>query len=87
MEQGRQRMLQKWAEPAWGARQNLLEEMAAAARANPVATTQQPVNGTGSGGQGQAGPGQALQYQPQMPSHGGLWTQIVKLPQILVTAV
>ena len=70
MEQGRQRMLRKWAEPSWGDRQNLVQEMATAARTTPAATSQQPANGTGSGGRGQSAPGQASQHQPEMLVNG-----------------
>ena len=63
MEQGRQRMLQKWAEPSWGDRQNLVQEMAAAARMTS--------NGPVSGGQGHSAPGEGLQHHPQIPLSSG----------------
>lgn len=63
MEQGRQRMLQKWAEPSWGPRQDLVQEMTAAARTSGAATAQDQAGSSGQniGPSNQAQPPPALQ--------------------------
>ena len=67
MEQGRQRMLQKWAEPPWGAQQDLVKEMAAAAKVAGEPTLQQPPNVAASNGPAPGPSGQTLQQGRHLP--------------------
>ena len=48
MEQGRQRMLQKWAEPAWGEGINLQQAMSEAARGPSGPAAQATTSGAGT---------------------------------------
>ena len=80
MEQGRQRMLQKWAEPSWGPRQDLVQEMTAAARTSGAATAQDQAGSSGQniGPSNQAQPPPALQ-QIRGELQLNRWAQIQSL--------